>query len=86
MTRQCYAVVERTSARDETRKATATAIVTLKRIFSAPRRVWNTLPSCPNTLPRLVPRDCISIRVMSAMARMSSTIRRELVNVASQLA
>lgn len=58
------------------KKTTATPIETLNSTRSAPRRVWNTLPSWPNTLPRLVPRDCMRIKPMRLMARINSAIRR----------
>lgn len=62
------------------KKPSATPILTLNRMRSAPRRVWKTLPSWPKTLPRLVPRDCIRMRPIKLKARISSAILRVFFN------
>src|SRR5579884_963780 len=55
---------------DATTNTTTKKTVIRKSSRSMPRRVLNTVPVPPKTLPRPEPRDCISTAMMSAMDTM----------------
>lgn len=58
-------------------KAIARMIVSWNRPFSAPRRVRNTEPSPPNTLPKPVPFDCSRMADIKATETMICATPRE---------